>query len=361
MACLHPVMVETTATGYEETGAGIRGSRRLLLRDAPPRDFRSAAFDAMPTPTLIVDEAGEIVACNEALAAESGIPSGTLLGQPWWLLLSPRSATARDESRRRYVLHGAGGAREVGARIVPLADDGTRMVVIEQTLPADETPPLIDMVAHDLRSLLVAVNLSLSALAEVGTPFSREAQRLFSALQRSAVHLQTLLENLLDAASMHTEGLQILPVESDLAEVLHEAALVVTPLLGPGRHEVALEPLPHELMARIDPQHVRQLVVNLLQNAVKYGPRGAPIALRTRRTGDWITVEVHDRGGMIPPFERERLFERSYRGVGTSSGTKGTGLGLSIARAIVEAHGGRIGVESAPDAGTTFWFTLPAA
>jgi two-component system sensor histidine kinase KdpD len=102
---------------------------------------------------------------------------------------------------------------------------------------------------------------------------------------------------------------------------------------------------------------IEQVLVNLLENAVKYTPSGAPIDLSARVEGQEVIVEVMDRGPGLPPGEEERIFDKFYRVHPTDSG--GIGLGLTICRAIIEAHGGRIWASNRAGGGAVFHFTLP--
>ena len=114
-------------------------------------------------------------------------------------------------------------------------------------------------------------------------------------------------------------------------------------------------------MADADPIRVEQVLANLVDNAIKYSPRGGPIRVRVWPTADGqVGVSVSDRGNGIPPEAIDHLFERFYRVEGAGAGVKGAGLGLFICKSLVEAHGGQISVESTPGVGSTFSFALPA-
>jgi two-component system sensor histidine kinase KdpD len=109
----------------------------------------------------------------------------------------------------------------------------------------------------------------------------------------------------------------------------------------------------------IDPVLVEQLFLNLLENAAKYTPPGSEIDIRATREGGTLVVDVGDRGPGIPPGDEERVFERFHRGEHT--GVRGVGLGLPIARAIAQAHGGRLVAANRPGGGAVFRLTLPLA
>jgi signal transduction histidine kinase len=106
---------------------------------------------------------------------------------------------------------------------------------------------------------------------------------------------------------------------------------------------------------------MQQVLVNLLENAVRYSPPGSNVTVRlARRAPATARIEVRDAGPGLAPDEQARIFDRFVRGA-ASEGTSGLGLGLYLCRAIVEQHGGTIGVESAPGAGATFWMEIPTA
>jgi signal transduction histidine kinase len=112
----------------------------------------------------------------------------------------------------------------------------------------------------------------------------------------------------------------------------------------------------------VDPARIEQVLGNLLSNAAKYSTLDSPIGLTIERRGAAVEVAVSNAGPGIAPDEVPRLFERFYRTRGAQAGERpGVGLGLYITKGLVEAHGGRIWVESAPGETTTFWFTLPIA
>jgi len=115
-------------------------------------------------------------------------------------------------------------------------------------------------------------------------------------------------------------------------------------------------------VVQADPRRVAQVLVNLLSNASKYGPDHAEIAIGATIVNGWVRVTIADRGPGIPPGYRKDLFRRFVPpSPGTSSTQYGTGLGLSVVKAIVDAHGGQVGVEDRPQGGAIFWFTLPMA
>jgi len=118
---------------------------------------------------------------------------------------------------------------------------------------------------------------------------------------------------------------------------------------------VDIQPGAEVVMA--DPDRIDLALTNLVANAVRHGPPGRPVVVRAMRAGAGVRIEVHDEGPGIALEHQPRLFEKFYRVPGSAPG--GAGLGLSIVRDVVEAHGGKVGVKSAPGAGTLFWVELP--
>jgi two-component system, OmpR family, phosphate regulon sensor histidine kinase PhoR len=148
------------------------------------------------------------------------------------------------------------------------------------------------------------------------------------------------------------------PKAAWLSSIVDEAALAAMPLLEARGQRLEQQLPADDLRVMADTQYVRQLVWNLLSNASKYSSDGDLIRLRAEAMEDRVRVTVEDQGQGIPIEQQRGLFERFYRAQ-SGAQTEGIGLGLAITKAIVDAHGGTIGVESAPGEGTRVWFTLP--
>jgi signal transduction histidine kinase len=355
----------------------VAASSALAVRTAggnpSVHDIRAAAFNALPVAALLVDGDGYVTACNEAMVRLSGLGATTMAGRPWWQLLGPRDGVTtglawsglKSGERHRFVLHGSDEDRPVDVQATALEPSGAALLLLEPGWTGYErrvtrADSLLLSVAHELRSPLQAFNLALAGLAE-RPALAQEAEegRLVATLQSSAVHLQAMVENLLDAASIDACRFRVTLRVTDLATVVDEAVLVVAPLLAQHGQRI-LPDLPADALdVYADLQRLRQVLVNLLHNAIKHGPRRETIVVRAQRRGRWAVVEVVDRGASISPDEQDRLFERGFRGHAAQA-VAGSGLGLTIAKAIVTAHGGEMGVRCDRGKGTTFWFTLCA-
>ena len=213
---------------------------------------------------------------------------------------------------------------------------------------------LLSSVSHDLRTPLAAITGAASALLREGVLAEETRRDLLETISEESQRLNHLVTNLLDMTRMESGPLRLgrewLPVE----EVVGSALVRMEPRLPAARVETSL---PDDLpLVSVDAVLVEQLLVNLLENAVKYAGPEARVRVRARREPAAVLVEIRDDGPGLPPGDEERVFEKFYRG---PSHQRGFGLGLAICRAIVTAHGGRIWAENAAPRGAVIRFTLP--
>jgi two-component system sensor histidine kinase KdpD len=216
---------------------------------------------------------------------------------------------------------------------------------------------LLSSVSHDLRTPLSVITGSASALIardEVLTPSARKdlAETIYEESQR----LNRLVRNLLDMTRLVSGAVKV-GKEWQAIEGVVGAALGRLEEQLRGR-DVAVHVPPDLPPVPIDEVLVEQLLVNLLENAVKYTPPGSPIEISASKTDGAVAVEVADRGPGVPPELADKIFEKFYRLPRDTTGA-GAGLGLAICRGIVEAHGGKIAVHDRDGGGAVFRFTLP--
>jgi signal transduction histidine kinase len=170
--------------------------------------------------------------------------------------------------------------------------------------------------------------------------------------------MDAMVEDLVDAARFESGGLRLVLEMVDLREYLGELLGRMGASLEVERVLVSL-PGSDRITVRVDPRRLERVLLNLLSNALKYAPEGT-VRLEVERLGGWVVISVIDDGPGIDASDVGNLFTRYYRGRRAPS-PDGVGLGLYGARLLVEAHGGRISVESTPGAGATFRVELPAA
>jgi two-component system sensor histidine kinase KdpD len=216
---------------------------------------------------------------------------------------------------------------------------------------------LLSSVSHDLRTPLATITGAASSLVDDQEALDADAQReLAQTLYEEAARLNRLVGNLLDMTRLESGTVAVNKAWESLEEVIGGALARLESLVGDRPVTVHLPPtLP---LIPLDSVLLEQVLINLLENALKYTPPGSPIEVSATVSSAEVQVAVADRGPGIPAGDVERVFDKFYRGQGTS-GSQGAGLGLAICRAIIEAHGGRIWAEARPNGGAVFCFTLP--
>jgi two-component system sensor histidine kinase BaeS len=199
-------------------------------------------------------------------------------------------------------------------------------------------------VGHELRTPLAILQGRIEGLRDGVYP--RDDAHLEQLLAETR-HLSRLVEDVRTLASADAGALDLRREHVDPADLVRDAAASISPRVSV---EVAGDLPPIE----VDPVRIREVLLNLLTNAVEHAPEGE-VSIRVEARPGEVVIRVRDNGPGIPPEELPRLFDRFHKG----PHSRGTGLGMSIARKFVLAHGGDIGVESAPGAGTTVTVLLP--
>jgi two-component system sensor histidine kinase KdpD len=214
---------------------------------------------------------------------------------------------------------------------------------------------LLSSVSHDLRTPLAVITGAASTLLVDGAADRAMEQDLLTMIHEESGHLTRLVTNLLDMTRL---AAGVTKANKDWQSI--EA--VVGAAVGRAEERLGGRPLtvsvPADLpLVPFDAVLVEQVFLNLLENAGKYSPPGAPVEVTVHAAPGEVIVEVKDRGPGVPEAERQRIFDKFYRVPGAPA--SGAGLGLAICRGMVEAHGGQIGVSDREGGGSTFRFTLP--
>jgi PAS domain S-box-containing protein len=216
----------------------------------------------------------------------------------------------------------------------------------------------IGLVAHEMRTPLTVIIGGLSTALNRGKLLSQDVvEGLLEDASFEAVKLSHILENLLELSRTQARQLFLAP---ELIRIDKLAKDVVKEFNEQSEHQFILD-FPGDIPPiDVDPLRVRRILYNLVQNAVKYSPAGSKIKIFARQEPDRLVIGVSDQGSGISSENQTKIFRSFQRlGLGPTSEIKGIGLGLMVCLRLVEAHGGKIWVESMPGKGSTFYFTLP--
>src|SRR5208283_3780429 len=224
-------------------------------------------------------------------------------------------------------------------------------------------PVLLDSVTHEFRSPLTAIKASVTSL--LGSPSQssshspEEKQELLTIINEESDRLNRLIGEAAEMAQLDANKVEFrfesAPIDDPIAEALDELKQLLI------QHPVEVR-IPAGLpTARMDSAHIKEVLVHLIENAAKYSPAGAPIRItaEAKDNDQMLTINIADRGPGIDDFEQSLVFEKFYRGRNQRVQVHGTGMGLAICKAIVEAHGGRLGLTSQLGHGSVFYFSLP--
>ena len=222
---------------------------------------------------------------------------------------------------------------------------------------------LLDSVTHEFRSPLTAIKASVTSLLGSASHSPRhspeEKQELLTIINEESDRLNRLIGEAAEMAQLDANKVEFhfepAPIGLAIEQSLEELKQILA------RHPVDVR-IPAELPnARMDFVHIKEVLVHLIENAAKYSPDGAPIRItaEVKQEDQTLTVNIADRGPGIDDFEQSLVFEKFYRGRNQRVRVHGTGMGLAICKAIVEAHGGRLGLTSQLGHGSVFYFSLP--
>ncbi len=352
------------------------------MPEAKPAKIRNrndwSRFIVQHTPGAVIttDAQGRITEFNPAAEKLTGCRREDALGESLGRILNlegeeagsalDRVISGNAEETKELVLHKRTGETvPVMISAFPLRGRktlGAAIIVRDLTLVKrleTERRHLVNMFAHDLKTPVVGMAGLIRRLVQgkVG-PLSAEQTKYLATVDREMARVEKLITSFLEFARLDLRLLTPHPEAIQVAEECREVITLLTPLAEakgmkletgfPGK----LPPL------RVDPLLFRRLLENLLSNAIKFSPPGSAVLLKVWQEGSELGFAVKDQGPGIEPTELPHLFEFFYRGK-AAGGQEGFGLGLATVKRIVDSHGGRLWVDTAPGQGATFYFTLP--
>lgn len=266
-----------------------------------------------------------------------------------------------DNTRRmvsRQPLNPAVGGTDEIAHLDATFHDMAR----ELALAEKQKQEVISMVSHDLRSPLMSLDFSLTLIGsgKYGELNEKGLKELSSA-ENSAKRLIRLINDLLDIEKIESGKLNVLKMPLSFQTLCEHSIDAVRALALSKDIEVLIEG-EDDLEFPGDPDRLQQVIINLLGNAIKFSPNNSKVIIRADERDDFVEIRVIDSGPGIPADYKKKIFDR-FQQVSRGDGKEkeGTGLGLAISKAIIEAHGGTIGVETEDGKGSSFWIRLPDA
>jgi len=215
---------------------------------------------------------------------------------------------------------------------------------------------ILDSVTHEFRTPLTSIKASITSLLSTTGLSPDDRQELMTVINEESDRLNRLVGEAAEVAQLESHEFQLDFQACRVLDLVRAAVGDVKQTLG--KHPVEIR-VPEEITARLDADRIKEVLVQLLENAAKYSAPESPIRITAELKDANLEVSVADQGAGIDDMEQVLIFDKFYRGKNQRHRVQGTGMGLAIARAIVEAHGGKIGVTSQLGCGSVFYFLLP--
>ncbi|MFC2023310.1 ATP-binding protein [Chloroflexota bacterium] len=365
---------------------GVALANAQLIDDAEQRRATlDSVMNSMVDGLVLLDNKGRIAYCNPRARDMLALSGQTLVGEPIQAVGARISERLSDPFDSASALEAAIAdlenqpevelalraptPRTLQGRFFPIYDGGghnlgmglvLRDITRERELDAMKTQ-LLSTVSHELRTPLASIKGFATTLLRQDVQWDEASRREFlSIIDEESDRLSELISNLLDMSRIEAGTLRIEPEPTDLRPIIQETAEAFRVQTHKHSFRVALsDPLP---FVWADPRRARQVLRNLVDNAVKYSPDGGEIGITADAGAEDVQMSVSDQGLGIEAEYLEQVFDRFYQVDSASTrAVGGSGLGLSICKAILTAHGGRIWVESELGLGSRFSFTLPLA
>jgi len=369
----HPDEVEALNALAGNASAAL-ASAELYQRVALEKERSLAILANIADGIVAVDREGRVVLWNDAAERITGVRAADAIGHSPAQVLQ-RTLESGDETERgdrllsirrddddvwlslteAIMRDPAGG---VAGRIFAFRDISAEWVV--EQMKSD----FVTAVSHELRTPLTSIYGFAETLLRQDVLFGKEERRTFLGyIASESERLTTIVDQLLNVARLDTGDLQVNLAPTDVRAVVSDVVQVAQQAPNANGHDFVVD-LPREpLDAEADGDKLRQILANLVDNAVKFSPEGGKVVVTARANGEVAEVRVVDEGIGIAEEEQRRIFTKFYRGetMTRNPSTTGTGLGLFIAHGLVSAMGGRMWVDSREGAGSSFAFELPLA
>jgi PAS domain S-box-containing protein len=337
---------------------------------AAEREQAASVLEAVGDGIFLLDEEGCVRLWNRAAEVVTGLRASEVRDRPLaealesWAELVGRIPVAEGRSSPRSVtLPVAVAGRELWLSFVAVRGSGGvvyafRDLTSERRLEEEKTD-LVATISHELRTPMAAVYGAAETLLRRDELEPERRRELLAMIAAQATRLTAIVESVLLTSRLDRGDVAVDREPVDVAELARATVEALRPQLPPSL-ELELEVGPEEVRASGDADRLQQVLVNLLDNAVKYG-EGSPVTVRVQPTDGVVRLSVQDSGPGLSAAEQARIFDKFYRAGPQLTRTGGTGLGLYISRELVRRMGGRLDVRSETGAGATFVLELPRA
>jgi PAS domain S-box-containing protein len=337
---------------------------------AAEREQAASVLEAVGDGIFLVDDTGCVRLWNRAAETVTGLRARDVRDRPLaaalasWAELVDRIPVAEGGSSPRSVtLPVAVGGRELWLSFVAVRGSAGvvyafRDLTSERRLEEEKTD-LVATISHELRTPMAAVYGAAETLLRRDDLEPEQRRELLAMIAAQATRLTAIVESVLLASRLDRDVVAVEREPVDVAELARATVEALRPQLPPSL-ELELEVGAEEVRAAGDADRIQQVLVNLLDNAVKYG-EGSPVTVRVRPANGVVCLSVQDSGPGLAPIEQARIFDKFYRAGPQLTRAGGTGLGLYISRELVRRMGGRLDVRSEAGAGATFVLELPRA
>ena len=340
-------------------GGGGRAARRTIAREEANRADLRDSISSDTRNTAILVGAGLIAGLIGALLLFAGLIAS--MRRPLERLVDAAGRLAAGDRSTRVEVGGLSETAMLGKAFNEMAT--------ELELEASERDRLDRMkdefvltASHELRSPLTSVQGFAELLMMDRDSLTQRQVETVEIILDNCRHLVRLLNDLLDLARSDAGRLAIRPRPTQLASLIEEVVRTLRAQTDSSEQTLTEKIEPNLPLVEVEPDRIRQILVNLITNAHEYSPERASIQISVRVADAGVEINVTDNGPGIPPAQMEHIFERFVRGdAGLTQRVGGTGLGLAISKSLVELHGGTIGVDSEVGRGSTFTVRLPLA
>lgn len=365
--------IDQLTNALEDSRVSLKYSLDQLQRE---KAWMENLLNAVVEGLLAVDKNQRITFASEAVERILGVGQLQIVGHTLDEVFrtpggenpfSQQLPTTNQSRRIPIVIDGRDVLLSVSAStlVPPEAGDAALALVIRDVTNEERIHRLLGEflanITHEFRTPLTALSASVELLLDQLPGLSLpEAEQLLHAINIGIIDLQSLIDNLIEAASIEAGRFKVNPQLIPLPGIIKDAVSMVDSIAERGGLTMIIQEPDQVVTVKADRRRTRQALVNLLSNAIKHSPEGGKIMITSLLENDAVRVEVRDQGEGVPQHQRANLFNRFITPVDEGEDAYlGLGLGLSVVKAIIEAQDGSVGYRDSEAGGAVFWFTLP--